>query len=223
MAERRAGPDRDTLATGGLLAAVLLHNLIYPLTGAGAWGPAVFYAVYGSIFVAGTFALTRSTALRSLAAATGAAVLAAGLVNSYAPGSAAALAVYLTSLAYHGVMIWVLARYTFAAREVLTDVILAATALYLVIGSAFAAIYATIAWADPAAFATPAGMPPGWQQMLYYSYVTLTTVGYGDITPRSPVAQSVAASEAVLGVLYTVVLLARLVGLQASVGKAPKS
>ena len=161
MAERGAGPDRDTLATGGLLAAVLLHNLIYPLTGAGRWGPALFYAVYASIFVAGTFALSRSMALRALATATGAAVFAAGLVNAYDPGRMAALALYLTSLAYHGVMLWVLARYTFAAREVLTDVILAATTLYLVIGSTFAALYAVVAWADPAAFATPAGAPPG--------------------------------------------------------------
>ncbi|MCA8879676.1 MAG: two pore domain potassium channel family protein [Rhodobacteraceae bacterium] len=204
------------MKTGGLLAAMLLHNLLYPLSSVHGAGPALFYAVYAGIFVAGTFALSTARLPRLAAALSGAAVFAAGLANSYAPGRDAALAVYLTSLAYHGVMIWVLARYVFAAREVLTDVILAATTLYLVIGSAFAALYALIVWIEPDAFATASGAPLGWQQMLYYSFVTLTTVGYGDITPRSPSAQAVAAFEAIVGVLYTVILLARLVGLNAS-------
>jgi hypothetical protein len=216
------GCDRDSLSTGALLAAVLLHNLIYPLTTAGGWGPAIFYAVYGAIFVAGTFALSQSALWRALAAVSGAAVFAAGVANSYAPDRATALAVYLTSLAYHGVMIRVLASYTFGARAVLTDVVLAATTLYLVIGSAFAAAFALIAWADPRAFASAGEAPLGWQQMLYYSYVTLTTVGYGDITPRSPVAQAVAAFEAVVGVLYTVLLLSRLVSLHAGSGGAAR-
>jgi voltage-gated potassium channel Kch len=49
-----------------------------------------------------------------------------------------------------------------------------------------------------------------------FSYVTLTTVGYGDITPQGFYAQSLVIFEAVIGVLYTVILLSRLVGLQAS-------
>ncbi len=60
------------------------------------------------------------------------------------------------------------------------------------------------------------GVPINWQQLFYYSYVTLTTVGYGDITPQGFYAQSFAIFEAMIGVLYTVILLSRLVGLQTS-------
>ena len=55
-----------------------------------------------------------------------------------------------------------------------------------------------------------------WQQLLYDSYVTLTTLGYGDILPVSFYAQAFAAFEAITGTLYTVLLLSRLVGLHAA-------
>ena len=47
----------------------------------------------------------------------------------------------------------------------------------------------------------------------YYSYVTLTTLGYGDITPKTPTAKYLATLEAIIGQLYLAVLIARLVGL----------
>jgi hypothetical protein len=200
-------------STGGLLAAILLHNLIYPLTLMAGPGPAIFYLVYASMFSVATWFLTGHAGLRIGAVATGLAVLAAGLANSYTPSAQAALAVYLTSIAYHLVMIAVLVRHTFTAKTVMTDVVLAAAALYLVIGSAFAALFATIEWLAPGSFAASSEAAIDWQHLLYYSYVTLTTLGYGDITPVGFYAQAMAAFEAVLGVLYTVILLARLVGL----------
>jgi hypothetical protein len=207
---------RSVAKTGALLLAILVHNLTYPLSVGGGAGPFLFYIFYASIFVAGTWALTADRFYRIGAALSGLAVFAAGLINSYAPSPAAAFAVYLTSLAYHGVMIIVLARYTFLARTVMTDVVLAATSLYLVIGSAFSAVFAIIEWLQPGSFATSSGGTVTWQQMIYYSYVTLTTVGYGDITPTGFYAQAFSAFEGVLGVLYTVLLLSRLVGLHTS-------
>ncbi len=206
----------EVAKTGGLLAAIILHNLIYPLSGGGGAGPAVFYALYASMFVAGVWALTNEPGWRMAALLTGVAVFAAGLVNSYATSRGATLAVYLTSIAYHAVIIVVLARYTFARREVMTEVILAATSLYLIIGSVFAAIYGLILWLEPGAIIASTGAEVQWQQLLYYSYVTLTTLGYGDILPVSFYAQAFAAFEAITGTLYTVLLLSRLVGLHAA-------
>jgi len=51
------------------------------------------------------------------------------------------------------------------------------------------------------------------RELFYYSFVTLTTVGYGDIGPVSPVARSLAITEAIVGQLYLVVLVASLVGM----------
>ena len=52
-----------------------------------------------------------------------------------------------------------------------------------------------------------------WRRMYYFSFTTLTTLGYGDITPISPVVEPVVTAEAVIGVLYVAVLMARLVSL----------
>ncbi|MGP4842827.1 potassium channel family protein [Marinobacter sp. 1Y8] len=199
-----------------LLIAILLHNLTYPLSTAGGIWPALFYLFYAAIFVFATWALTGSRYLRVAAATSGVTVLVTGLVNSYAPDDLTALTVFVTSIAYHAVMCLVLAIYTFRARTVMGDVVLSATSLYLVIGSGFAAIHALIEWLVPGSFVASSGAVITWQQMVYYSYVTLTTLGYGDITPVGFYAQAFASFEAVLGVLYTVILLSRLVGLHAS-------
>lgn len=206
----------QVMANALLLAAILIHNLTYPLSGAGGPWPGLFYGFYASIFVLATWALTGSKALRVVMACAGVAVFVAGALNSYAPAGGTALAVYLGSILYHLGMIVVLVRYTFSGRTVMTDVLLAATSLYLVIGSGFAALLGFVEWGAPGSFVASSGAPIGWQQMLYFSYVTMTTVGYGDITPVGFYAQSIASFEAIGGTLYSVLLLSRLVGLHAS-------
>ena len=54
--------------------------------------------------------------------------------------------------------------------------------------------------------------------LLYFSFVTLTTLGYGDITPLTPVSGNFAILEATVGQLYLTVLVARLVGMHISQG-----
>jgi hypothetical protein len=58
---------------------------------------------------------------------------------------------------------------------------------------------------------------------LYFSFITLSTVGYGDITPVSKVARMLAAAEATTGLLYVAVLIARLVAIQATPKKSNDS
>jgi voltage-gated potassium channel len=210
--------QNKVVANAGFLAAILIHNLTYPLSTAGGIWPALFYAFYAAIFVVATWALTDNQTLRAFVGGAGLAVFIAGLLNSYAPSSSAALAVYLTSIAYHLGMVVALARYTFGAKTVMTDVLISATSLYLVIGSGFAAVLAFIEWCVPGSFVASSRAAIDWQQMVYFSYVTLTTLGYGDITPVGFYAQSFVAFEAIGGTLYTVILLSRLVGLHASRG-----
>jgi len=205
-------------ANAAFLAAILIHNLTYPLSASAGLWPALFYGFYGAIFVVATWALTDLKILRLFVGCSGLTVFIAGALNSYVPSTGTALAVYLTSIAYHLGMIVVLARYTFGAKTVMTDVLISATSLYLVIGSGFAALLAFIEWCVPGSFVASSGAAIDWQQMVYFSYVTLTTLGYGDITPVGFYAQSFVSFEAIGGTLYTVILLSRLVGLHASRG-----
>lgn len=222
MTGARPAPGFSPVArTGWLLAAIVAHNLVYPIAATGLAGTVAFYAFYASIFAVGTWLLTTDRPLRIAAATTGLAVFAAGTWAGLGDGPGRAPAVFLASIAYHAVFVWVLVRYTFGARQVMTETILAATALYLVIGSGFAAIFATVEWLQPGSFVGPGGPVASWQEHLYFSYVTLTSAGYGDILPRRPLAQAAAVAEAIVGVLYTVILLARLVGMHGAPSAKP--
>jgi len=196
-----------------LLVILIIHNLTYPMSTAGGIQPLIFYTVFAAMFVVAVFLMSDRSLDRTLIALSGALVFITGVINSYASNSAALLALYISVIMYHLVMIVVLSRYIFLAKRVLTEVILAAVSLYLVIGSIFTAIFGLIEWLEPGSFVASSGGAVEWQSFLYFSYITLTSLGYGDITPAKFYAQAFASFEAIIGVVYTVVLLSRLVGM----------
>jgi ion channel len=89
---------------------------------------------------------------------------------------------------------------------------------YLLLGIVWAHAYSMLALARPGAFSGAARAADGPRAFLYYSFVTLTTVGYGDVLPVHPAARSLAMLEAVTGPLYLAILLARLVSLAVAPG-----
>lgn len=105
-------------------------------------------------------------------------------------------------------------------RTVTFDTIAGALAVYLLIGVIGAFIYSTIYLFDPAAIAVKPELlhTDSDQRRLdiftYFSFVTLTTLGYGDITPVSTLARTQVYLEALMGQIYITVLIARLVSLQ---------
>src|SRR5262249_35785514 len=94
-----------------------------------------------------------------------------------------------------------------------------AVVVYLLVGVAWAAAYEIIYRSWPGAFQFASRSPDDLRHahgLLYYSLVTLTTVGYGDITPVHPLARSLAMAEALIGQLYPAILIARLVSMRIS-------
>lgn len=107
--------------------------------------------------------------------------------------------------------------HVFAHGPVNAHRIQGAVAAYLIIAVIFAHAYAIVETAAPGAFsinAAPTGESSITSRALYFSIVTLSSLGYGDITPVHPVAQSLATFEAVVGGLYPVILIGRLVTLE---------
>jgi len=109
------------------------------------------------------------------------------------------------------------------SREVTMDIIAGGISVYLLIGNIWGFIFALIGYYDPQAFFFATVLEQGTNQPLisvsstiYYSFVTLTTLGYGDILPVSAFARTFSYLEAVIGQIYLVVLIARLVGLHLS-------
>ena len=108
------------------------------------------------------------------------------------------------------------------ARRVTLDTILGAIAVYLLLAMVWTLLYAVVALLDPNAFQLPsvdaaridrARLGTDLPTFVYYSFVTLTTMGYGDVLPLSHAARGLATCEAVVGQIYLAVLVARLVGL----------
>jgi hypothetical protein len=103
-------------------------------------------------------------------------------------------------------------------RTVDHERIYASLSLYLVLGLIFTLLFALIEKILPASFhyeTFTAGEPGNktLSQLMYFSYVTLATLGYGDITPVSGPARGLAILEALIGQLYLVLVVARLVSL----------
>jgi Ion channel len=88
--------------------------------------------------------------------------------------------------------------------------------LYLTVAIIFAAFYTFIGTLDPKAFIglTVEDSPTLATRLIYFSFTTLTTTGYGDLAPIHPIARSLCNLEAIFGQLYPATLVARLVTLQ---------
>ncbi|MGI9647060.1 MAG: potassium channel family protein [Acidimicrobiia bacterium] len=104
-------------------------------------------------------------------------------------------------------------RYVLTQRRVNSNVIFAAVSAYLLIGLLFGTVFSWMAYADPAAFQPPRNVETGDSSLFYYSFVTLTTLGFGDISPVTEGAKALTVIEALLGQVYLVVLIARLVAM----------
>ena len=96
-----------------------------------------------------------------------------------------------------------------------------AVAAYLLVAYAWALAYQLVELSSPSSFSFPAAAIPQTLRfrLLYFSVTTLTSVTYGDITPLAPVARGLAAFEGVIGQLFPVLLLARLVSMELSYRK----
>ena len=102
----------------------------------------------------------------------------------------------------------------FGQGKAVSDRITGAVVLYLLIGIACAVAYAILHAPSSGAFTGVEGSTEfELERWIYFSFVTLTTVGYGDIAPVARAARSLAIFVALVGQLYPAVILARLVSL----------
>ncbi len=210
-----------------VLIMTLMVQFLYPLSSGDAlWRTILYQLFYVALFLAGIYMVGKNKAImRSLIIAT-VAWLVIGTLGAVRPDLQWANVVgYLLIIFFQLMLTFVLIRFAFRASRVTRDVLLAAITIYLLLGAIFVPVYGLIetftwfpdqvthAFADSQNTYESLAIP--WQTFVYYSYATLTTLGYGDIVPATYWARSAATLEAVIGVLYTAIIMARLVGLYA--------
>ncbi len=122
----------------------------------------------------------------------------------------------LAAITFVGFVVFQLLRFILRASQVDAEVLCAGIATYLTLGLLWTFAYVLVSRPSTNAFSFP---PVSGKQAsspfdaLYFSYVTLCTVGFGDITPVSPTARMLAVLEALSGTIYLAVLVARLVSM----------
>jgi len=208
-----------------LFATLLATLVIAPLRGAMQLNALLLEAfVAGNLVVAATGISDRSAIRYALIAAATLAAVARFL--PFAPS--------LAGLVIAADLLWVLiaalaaaaaVRFALRAPSVDREHVSAALSAYLLAGLVFAVLYLAVdnVWPGSLFDTAPGSTGLSLDSAIYFSYVTLATLGYGDVVPRTPVARGLAVVEALAAQLYLTVTVARLVGLHArdTAGRPP--
>ena len=152
-------------------------------------------------------------------------VVVARLVSVSITAREAELASVTLGIVFMAYVIWVIAKAVLRPGQVTMDKIYGAICIYLLMGILWGYAYCILEIAEPGSFAFPEHIAPTElveqndyreleYELHYYSYVTLTTLGYGDITPATRRARQLSWMEALAGQLFIAITIARLVGSQ---------
>jgi len=105
-------------------------------------------------------------------------------------------------------IVFLLVKNLLSIRVITADLIYCAISIYLLIGIMWAGIYTVLEGISPGSFSGTSGTV----DLLYFSFVTLTTVGFGDVAPLSILGKRLAVFEAAMGSIYMAVIIAMIVG-----------
>ena len=120
---------------------------------------------------------------------------------------------HLTGVALYLVAVGYLLRYVLRPDVLTVDKLYGGAATYLLMGVVWAYLYAIVQYLEPGSFAFGgASASLNFRELVYFSFTTLTTVGFGDFTAARPLARMIVVFEEIVGVLYVAILIARLAG-----------
>lgn len=206
----------DPLLTGLTILMLVMMFVVAPLQALGLFAFQVFELLLAIMLVAGVFVISGSrTAVAAMIVAL--AMIVAGAVLRIRSPSILDLNLFAGAWLIVGVTLaWAVARSIFAPGRVTYHRVVGAVLLYLTVAIIFAAFFTFLGTLDPKAFIglSVQDSPKLATQLIYFSFTTLTTTGYGDVSPVHPIARSLCNLEAIFGQLYPATLVARLVTLQ---------
>lgn len=205
-----------------LLTALFLVLALSPFVGGSVWGRWVMLIAFLFTMVSAVLACGRKRrallflivlAVASLASSSAEAAM--GLTHGRTVGD-------LLRFVFLGTVIWFILSDVLRSRRVTLNTVFGACCTYLLIGLMWAAVYSVLELNEPGSFGALAEQPRSARygdgsihsQLTYFSMITLTAVGYGDITPVTPPARTLAMIEGLIGQLYLAIIIARLVAME---------
>jgi len=207
--------DRSMVAL--LVGLVVVIFIIYPMGGLGHTYGWLLHACISVILIAGVGAVARTRATTWLVAG----VAVAGLVSRWLvflrPSPERVLMDAVLFALVLGVLAAVVLVQVFRDGPITAGRIVGAVVFYLLLGLMWANVYTIVVLVRSDAFQFPVAPRSANElvaQLIYFSFVTLTTTGYGDVLPLHPLARTLTNLEALVGQLYPAILIARLVSLE---------
>jgi hypothetical protein len=202
-----------------LLVFMLVYLIVLMTLSEFSFGSVAARLFFSLVVVAGVLTTFGQKWLHGFAVVLAAAILPLNFVEAIRPGLVVALLTTGLSLLYVGLLLVTLLLRIFRAGLVTIHRIAGAIVVYLLLGALWAFLYQVVALTIPQAFRLPEDLAGSGSEalqrlLMYFSIITLTSTGYGDITPVHPVARLLAMFEALVGQLYLAITLARLVSLE---------
>lgn len=209
-------------STAEFLVALVLLLIGAPIVDKIPHGRSIETVLLTLVLVSGVLAVGRSRRTLVWAAVLVVPAVVGRWLNHFLPELAPAEISLVAGLVFVIFLVVQFLRFILRAPQVNAEVMYAGISVYLLLGLSWMFAYQLVARLVPDSFAFSTG-PASSRAMdgftaYYFSFVTLTTVGYGDITPVSNGARALAAMEAMTGTLYVAVLISRLVALYSSQG-----
>ncbi len=202
-----------------LMISLFLLLVLYPVSGYILWGEMLISIGLSLMLISATWAIHSNRRVLIVASVPGLAWLVLAWLEAMIQLPESLNVVKHVSLtAFILLILGLMVLSVMRTERVTGNTICRAVSAYLLIGIAWFVMYSLIMRYNSGAFSlnTTAGVERGQpiaSGLLYMSFCTLTTLGYGDITPISPLARGLAMLEATIGPLYLAILVARLVAL----------
>lgn len=215
---------RARLGQRGVVALLFTFAVVlqfgYPVIHLGQVWIAVYMLLYAGMLFFALLVVREGPGIRIPLLIVGSLSVVSGLLYAYSPESKPITLLMLASVAtFMACIIIVLARFLFTRqREDGLTLILAALTIYVILGGLFGAIYAGIETIIPGSFTDPItpGESPSWVQLVYFSYVVMSTIGFGDVLATTPWSRTIVTFHGVSATLYLTIVVARLVGIWSS-------
>jgi hypothetical protein len=198
------------------LLVLLVGNIfVVPLAQFASWGRLGGRAILSLIIISGVIATIRDRRVVLLATALALGSLYLGWEDVERPNLYIHLFNDLYSLLFIGFLVVLILRQVVRSGPITPRRIQGSVAVYLLLGLLWAVSYEIVELLHPGSFSIHAQKIGGeLPQLGYFSFTTLTTLGFGDILPLSPLARSLVILEALVGQLFPVILIARLVAME---------
>jgi len=208
---------RDPGTYTRLLFSLILVVAMTPFFNLIPGGKSLFHLAFIAVIVTAVWDIASTRRLLIISITFGVPVLAARLTSMIGNSDALFLrgAVQGLSVLFFSYIVFEIVWDITTSSNVTNDTIRGAFCAYLLMGLAWASAYQLVALLQPGAIDIgPGGEITQAQNFTYYSFVVLTTLGFGDITPVSGLARSLTWIEAVVGQLFIATIIARLVGIR---------